>query len=147
MTSKRELCGYEVDDAARTVIRREGFAEYFFHRTGHSIGTEVHANGVNIDNLETRDERRLVSHSAFSIEPASLGPVDWLFSDVICYPTRLLSLVERWLAAGLARNLVCTIKFQGATDHDAARRFAAIPNSRLIHLHHNKHELTWIRLG
>ena len=85
--------------------------------------------------------------SAFSIEPASLGPVDWLFSDVICYPTRLLSLVERWLATGLARNLVCTIKFQGATDHAAARRFAAIPNSRLLHLHHNKHELTWIRLA
>jgi len=85
--------------------------------------------------------------SAFSIEPASLGPVDWLFSDVICYPTRLLSLVERWIATGLARNLVCTIKFQGATDHAAARRFAAIPNSRLLHLHHNKHELTWIRLA
>ena len=85
--------------------------------------------------------------SAFSIEPAILGPVDWLFSDVICYPTRLLSLVERWLATGLARNLLCTIKFQGATDHEAARRFATIPKSRLVHLHHNKHELTWIRLA
>src|SRR5215469_3418644 len=85
--------------------------------------------------------------SAFSLEPAMLGPVDWLFSDVICYPTRLLSLVERWLAAGLARNLICTIKFQGATDHEAARRFAAIPGSQLMHLHHNKHELTWVRLG
>ena len=85
--------------------------------------------------------------SAFSMEPATLGPVDWPFSDVICYPTRLLSLIERWLAAGLARNLVCTIKFQGATDHATARRFAVIPGSRLMHLHHNKHELTWIRLA
>ena len=85
--------------------------------------------------------------SAFSIEPALLGPVDWLFSDVICYPARLLALVERWLAAGTARNLLCTIKFQGATDHATARRFAAIPGSRLMHLHHNKHELTWIMLA
>ena len=54
---------------------------------------------------------------------------------------------EPGIAAGLARNLVCTIKFQGATDHEAARRFAAIPGSRLMHLHHNKHELTWIRLA
>jgi 23S rRNA (cytidine2498-2'-O)-methyltransferase len=85
--------------------------------------------------------------SAFSIEPASIGPVDWLFSDVICYPARLLALVERWRAAGLARNLLCTLKFQGETDHATARRFAAIPGSRLMHLHHNKHELTWIYLS
>jgi 23S rRNA (cytidine2498-2'-O)-methyltransferase len=85
--------------------------------------------------------------SAFSIEPAAIGPVDWLFSDVICYPARLLALVERWRAAGLARNLLCTLKFQGETDHVTARRFAAIPGSRLMHLHHNKHELTWIYLS
>jgi 23S rRNA (cytidine2498-2'-O)-methyltransferase len=84
--------------------------------------------------------------SAFAIEPGDIGPVDWLFSDVVCYPGRLLSLVERWLAAGLVRNFVCTIKFQGATDHGMARRFAAIPGARLMHLHHNKHELTWVRL-
>jgi 23S rRNA (cytidine2498-2'-O)-methyltransferase len=42
---------------------------------------------------------------------------------------------------------VCTLKFQGPTDHETARRFAAIPGSRLMHLHHNKHELTWIKLG
>jgi len=85
--------------------------------------------------------------SAFALEPREIGPVDWLFSDVVCYPARLLGLVERWLASGLARNLVCTLKFQGATDHATARRFAAIPGARLLHLHHNKHELTWARLG
>ena len=72
--------------------------------------------------------------------------MDWLFSDVICYPARLLALVERWLAAGLVRNFVCTLKFQGETDMATAQRFAAIPGGHLIHLHHNKHELTWIRL-
>ena len=85
--------------------------------------------------------------SAFALDPASIGKVDWLFSDVVCYPARLLALVERWLAAGTCRRFVCTVKFQGATDHDIAARFAEIPGSTLRHLFHNKHELTWIRLG
>jgi 23S rRNA (cytidine2498-2'-O)-methyltransferase len=84
--------------------------------------------------------------SAFALDPHAVGPVDWLFSDVVCYPARLLALVERWLAAGACRRLVCTLKFQGATDHTIARRFAAIPGSQLRHLFHNKHELTWIKL-
>jgi 23S rRNA (cytidine2498-2'-O)-methyltransferase len=85
--------------------------------------------------------------SAFALDPRAIGPVDWLFSDVVCYPKRLLALVQKWLAAGSVRRFVCTIKFQGATDFEAMGRFAAIPGSRLLHLHHNKHELTWIRLG
>jgi 23S rRNA (cytidine2498-2'-O)-methyltransferase len=84
--------------------------------------------------------------SAFGLEPESVGGIDWLLSDVVCYPPRLLALVERWIAAGTVKRFVCTLKFQGLTDHATARRFAAIPGSRLLHLHHNKHELTWIRL-
>jgi 23S rRNA (cytidine2498-2'-O)-methyltransferase len=75
-----------------------------------------------------------------------VGPVDWLFCDVVCYPKRLLTLVQKWLAAGSVRRFVCTLKFQGATDFETAQRFAAIPGSRLMHLHHNKHELTWLKL-
>jgi 23S rRNA (cytidine2498-2'-O)-methyltransferase len=82
--------------------------------------------------------------SAFALAPESVGAVDWLFSDIVCYPKRLLTLVEKWLAAGTVRRFVCTVKFQGATDFAAMARFAAIPGSRLLHLHHNKHELTWI---
>jgi len=85
--------------------------------------------------------------SAFALDPQAVGPVDWLFSDVVCYPARLLALVERWLAAGTCRRFVCTVKFQGETDHDIARRFAAIPGSQLRHLFHNKHELTWSKIG
>jgi 23S rRNA (cytidine2498-2'-O)-methyltransferase len=84
--------------------------------------------------------------SAFGLDPASVGRIDWLFSDIICYPARLLSLVRRWMAEGRVRNFVCTIKFQGDTDHDTAAAFAAIPGSQLFHLHHNKHELTWALL-
>jgi 23S rRNA (cytidine2498-2'-O)-methyltransferase len=90
-------------------------------------------------------EHRL--ESAFALDPRSIGPVDWLFSDVVCYPARLLALVERWLAAGTCRNFVCTVKFQGQTDHETARRFAAIAGSQLRHLFHNKHELTWTKIG
>jgi 23S rRNA (cytidine2498-2'-O)-methyltransferase len=82
--------------------------------------------------------------SAFAIEPESIGPVDWLFSDIICYPSRLLRLVERWRASGLVRNFVCTLKFQGETDHESAAAFAALPEAQVLHLHHNKHELTFM---
>src|SRR5882672_8226114 len=88
-----------------------------------------------------------LNESAFALDPRAVGPVDWLFSDVVCYPTRLLGLVERWLAAGTCRNFVCTLKFQGETDHATAARFAAIPGSTLRHMFHNKHELTWIKLA
>jgi len=82
--------------------------------------------------------------SAFGLDPASVGAVDWLFSDVICYPARLFRLVERWRASGLVKNFVCTIKFQGETDHDTAAAFAALPGAQVLHLHNNKHELTFM---
>lgn len=63
------LRGFEVDDAARGHIASLGYGEYFTHRTGHSIGQEVHGNGANMDNLETHDERRIVPWTCFSIEP------------------------------------------------------------------------------
>lgn len=84
--------------------------------------------------------------SAFGLDPSREPAVDWLLSDVICYPERLYRLVERWMQAGRARRFVCTIKFQGATDFESVRRFAAIPGSQLMHLHQNKHELTWVKL-
>jgi len=71
---KRELQGFEVDDAAREHVRAEGFEEFFFHRTGHSIGTEVHGSGANMDNLETHDERRVIPWTCFSVEPGIYLP-------------------------------------------------------------------------
>ena len=82
--------------------------------------------------------------SAFGLDPGSVGAVDWLCSDVIAYPARLLALVRGWIAAGAARRIVCTVKFQGGTDHAAAEAFAAIPGGRVVHLFHNKHELTFL---
>ncbi|HDI51120.1 MAG TPA: M24 family metallopeptidase [Bacteroidetes bacterium] len=68
--ARGEPCfGWQVDDVCRQVVKDSGYGSYFIHRTGHSIGTKVHGNGVNIDNLETKDERQLVPGICFSIEP------------------------------------------------------------------------------
>jgi 23S rRNA (cytidine2498-2'-O)-methyltransferase len=110
----------------------------------HVISVDKAALAPEVARIPGIEYRR---ESAFALDPRMIGPIDWLFSDVVCYPPRLLALVERWLAAGTCRNFVCTIKFQGETDHDTARRFAAVPGSQLRHLFHNKHELTWIKIG
>jgi len=65
----RPIAGWEVDRAVRGFIKNAGFEQYFIHRTGHSIGTDVHANGANMDDLEIHDERRILPNSCFSIEP------------------------------------------------------------------------------
>ncbi len=69
VSSRESIRGFEVDDAARSYITSQGYGPYFTHRTGHSIGQEVHGNGANMDNLETHDERRIVPWTCFSIEP------------------------------------------------------------------------------
>jgi Xaa-Pro aminopeptidase len=70
----RELRGFEVDRACRDVIERAGFGAGFIHRTGHSLGTEVHGNGVHMDDFETHDERRLIPGTGFTIEPGVYTP-------------------------------------------------------------------------
>jgi len=69
VASGRPICGFEVDDAARNYIVERGYGENFVHRTGHSIGTEVHGTGANMDNFETHDERRILPGALFSVEP------------------------------------------------------------------------------
>jgi Xaa-Pro dipeptidase len=70
----QRICGWEVDEVAREAIARAGYGEYFIHRTGHSIGEEVHGNGANMDNYESRDERHILPHTCFSIEPGIYLP-------------------------------------------------------------------------
>jgi Xaa-Pro dipeptidase len=72
--SGAEIFGYQVDDAARQFITEHGYGEFFVHRTGHSIGEEIHGNGANMDNLETRDERKVIPRTSFSIEPGIYLP-------------------------------------------------------------------------
>jgi Xaa-Pro dipeptidase len=81
----RTIHGWEVDRAAREVIRKAGYAKYFVHRTGHSIGQDVHGNGANMDSLETRDDRRIVARTCFSIEPGIYMPEFGIRSEVNVY--------------------------------------------------------------
>lgn len=79
------FAGYEVDDAARHFIEERGYGQFFFHRTGHSIGTDVHGTGANMDNLESHDERRVIPHTCFSVEPGIYLPEFGIRSEVDVY--------------------------------------------------------------
>ncbi len=78
----RPLLGCEVDQAARAVIEQAGYGPAFCHRTGHSIGQEVHGNGANMDGLETREDRRVLRRTCFSIEPGIYLPEFGVRSEV-----------------------------------------------------------------
>jgi Xaa-Pro aminopeptidase len=79
---KQPLQGWQVDEAARAVIDKSGYGAAFCHRTGHSIGQETHGNGANMDNLETREERRVLPRTCFSIEPGIYLPEFGVRSEV-----------------------------------------------------------------
>ncbi len=93
---------------------------------------------------------KFLAHDAFTLKPADICAqmetdcLDWVFSDVICYPERLFEWVNMWLESGCTKNMICTIKMQGAIDWQLVKKFKDIPGSRVVHLHYNKHELTWI---
>jgi Xaa-Pro aminopeptidase len=82
ITAGQPICGWEVDRVTRDRIEQAGFGEYFIHRTGHSIGTEVHSNGANMDDLEIHDERRILPNTLFSIEPGVYLPEFGVRSEV-----------------------------------------------------------------
>jgi len=82
ISAGRPIAGWEVDRAVRAHIKQAGFGDFFIHRTGHSIGTEVHANGANMDDLEIHDERRILPNSCFSIEPGVYLPEFGVRSEV-----------------------------------------------------------------
>jgi len=96
------LAGFQVDDAARGYIREQGFEEYFVHRTGHSIGRDVHGSGANMDNLETHDTRRLIPHTCFSIEPGVYLPAFGIRSEVNVYVAE----AEAFVTGDIQRKLV-----------------------------------------
>jgi Xaa-Pro dipeptidase len=82
MRAKKAIRGFEVDDAARVHVEQKGFGNYFIHRTGHSIGEDVHGAGANMDNFETHDERRIIPWTCFSVEPGVYLPEFGIRSEV-----------------------------------------------------------------
>jgi Xaa-Pro dipeptidase len=83
ISAARKLHGWEVDKATRDFIESKGFGKYFTHRTGHSIGSaDVHGNGPNMDNLETKDEREIIPYTCSSIEPGIYLPEFGVRSEI-----------------------------------------------------------------
>jgi Xaa-Pro dipeptidase len=85
VSAGRAIEGWQVDKAARDVIRKAGYEKYFVHRTGHNIGQEVHGAGANMDSLETRDTRRIIPRTCFSVEPGIYLPEFGIRSEVDVY--------------------------------------------------------------
>ena len=80
--SGRTIHGWEVDKAVREFITGKGYGQYFIHRTGHSIGRDIHANGANLDNLETKDDREILPNTCFSVEPGIYLPEFGVRSEI-----------------------------------------------------------------
>jgi Xaa-Pro aminopeptidase len=98
----REIRGFEADDAARGVIRGAGFGEFFTHRTGHNIGQEIHGAGAHLDNLETHDERLLLPHTCFSVEPGIYLPEFGVRSEI----DMMTAPGKAWVTGRIQRDLV-----------------------------------------
>lgn len=116
------------------------------------VCAQLGARVLAVDKAPLRPEVARLEHvtqrrqSAFALSPEEVEAVDWWLCDIACYPPRSLQLARAWRDRAAARNLVCTLKFQHATDHDTARAFARL-GGHLMHLAHNRHELTWVWLG
>ena len=80
--AKKNIHGWEVDQAVREFIDGKGYGQYFIHRTGHSIGRDIHANGANLDNLETKDDRDILPNTCFSVEPGIYLPEFGVRSEI-----------------------------------------------------------------
>ncbi len=98
----RTICGFEADDAARAVIRAAGFGEYFTHRTGHNIAQELHGSGAHLDNLETHDDRRILPHTCFSVEPGIYLPEFGVRSEV----NMMTAPGKAWVTGKMQQELV-----------------------------------------
>ena len=98
----RAIRGFEGDDAAREVIRKAGFGEYFTHRTGHNIAQEIHGSGAHLDNLETHDERRILPYTCFSVEPGIYLPEFGVRSEI----DMMTAPGKAWVTGKVQRELV-----------------------------------------
>lgn len=98
----RPICGFQADDAARSVIQAAGFGDRFPHRTGHNICNELHGPGAHLDNLETHDQRRILPHTCFSVEPGVYLPQFGVRSEV----NMLTAPGKAWITGRIQREMV-----------------------------------------
>ncbi|MFY7993836.1 MAG: SAM-dependent methyltransferase [Bacteriovoracaceae bacterium] len=97
--------------------------------------------------IAARKGVQFMEQSAFALTPKDVPELEWFCSDIICYPSRLLILVNQFLDSGKVKNFACTLKYQNETDWESTNRFLEIPGSKIVHLHHNKHEVTWFKIS
>ena len=115
-----------------------------------SLGTTVTAVDKALLDVKISNLPRVhyLQQSAFALEPSKLEQTyDWVLSDIACYPDRALTLIQKWIKSGKAKQLIFTIKLQGDIDLNTLKPFQAIPNSRMIHMFYNKHEVTFFHPG
>jgi 23S rRNA (cytidine2498-2'-O)-methyltransferase len=111
--------------------------------------SQMKLNVISVDkaplepHIATIPNITFLKESAFALDPHTMRSVRWFFSDIICYPERLFALITKWMNESSVEHLVCTIKFQGEADFAVIDQFLQIPNSKIVHLYHNKHELMW----
>ncbi len=98
----RPICGFEADDAARSVIRGAGYGEFFTHRTGHNIAQELHGAGAHLDNFESHDTRRILPNTCFSVEPGIYLPEFGVRSEV----NMLTAPGKAWVTGRVQQELV-----------------------------------------
>lgn len=117
----------------------------------HTLG--AHVTSVDkaplADTVAKLPNIRYLQQSAFALEPKKLDQYyEWILSDVACYPDRAYALIMKWLESGHPfKQLIFTIKLQGKTDFKALEKFQSIPNSRVVNLYYNKHEVTFFYPG
>lgn len=108
---------------------------------------ELGAHVLSIDRSPLSDQLRKYKNieftkgDAFSFEPRKM---DWVFSDVICFPDKLYEYIRRWIDSGHCGKFVCSVKFTGSPDYRIIDQFRKLPHSRILHLSHNKNEVTWM---
>ncbi len=111
-----------------------------------SLGTKVTAvdKALLDPKIANRAGVTFLQQSAFALDPATLeAPFDWVLSDIACYPERAYGLIMKWIESKKAKQMIFTIKLQGSVDMAIIKQFQAIPNAQLIHMHYNKHEVTF----
>lgn len=112
--------------------------------------SELGANVLSVDKAPLADSLmkkkniKFIKGNFSDITPDKYEKFDWVFSDVICYPDKLYEWAKHWVDSKKAKNIICTIKFQGDKHYGAIKDFAAIKGSKLVHLYNNKHEVCWI---
>jgi 23S rRNA (cytidine2498-2'-O)-methyltransferase len=107
------------------------------------------ANVIAVDRApleRTFPNVQFLKKDAFQLHPDDFKEIDWVFSDLICFPEKLLSWIQLWLNQGSKANFICTLKFQGEDQYEVIEEFKKIPGIELMHLYHNKHELTMVLL-